>query len=163
MKIFKISFLKNKKNKKDIEIPNKVFDQYLEIGKLVKQARIKKNISLEDLSRLTKIPEQTIISIENNIENIRPRYPFIRSILFKLEESLLLKKNTLVDLSIKETTISRKYQKRFFLRKYDFLNNWIGSVLYFLILIVILFGLKKYFYSNSDRIEMPNFEEIIRE
>tara|TARA_B100000161_G_C33510773_1_gene396257 strand:- start:442 stop:933 length:492 start_codon:yes stop_codon:yes gene_type:complete len=163
MKIFKISFLKNKKNKKDIEIPNKVFDQYLEIGKLVKQARIKKNISLEDLSRLTKIPEQTIISIENNIENIRPRYPFIRSILFKLEESLLLKKNTLVDLSIKETTISRKYQKRFFLRKYDFLNTWIGSVLYFLILIVILFGLKKYFYSNSDRIEMPNFEEIIRE
>ena len=163
MKIFKISFLKNKKNKKDIEIPNKIFDQYLEIGKLVKQARIKKNISLEDLSRLTKIPEQTIISIENNIENIRPRYPFIRSILFKLEESLLLKKNTLVDLSIKETTISRKYQKRFFLRKYDFLNTWIGSVLYFLILIVILFGLKKYFYSNSDRIEMPNFEEIIRE
>ena len=163
MKIFKISFLKNKKNKKDIEIPNKVFDQYLEIGKLVKQARIKKNISLEDLSRLTKIPEQTIISIENNIENIRPRYPFIRSILFKLEESLILKKNTLVDLSIKETTISRKYQKRFFLRKYDFLNTWIGSVLYFLILIVILFGLKKYFYSNSDRIEMPNFEEIIRE
>lgn len=163
MKIFKISFLKNKKNKKDIEIPNKVFDQYLEIGKLVKQARIKKNISLEDLSRLTKIPEQTIISIENNIENIRPRYPFIRSILFKLEESLLLKKNTLVDLSIKETTISRKYQKRFFLRKYDFLNTWIGSVLYFFILIVILFGLKKYFYSNSDRIEMPNFEEIIRE
>ena len=119
MKIFKISFLKNKKNKKDIEIPNKVFDQYLEIGKLVKQARIKKNISLEDLSRLTKIPEQTIKSIENNIENIRPKYPFIRSILFKLEESLLLKKNTLVDLLIKETTTSGKYQKKFFLRKLE--------------------------------------------
>ena len=53
-------------NKKDIEIPNKVFDQYLEIGKLVKQARIQKNISLADLSLLTKIPEQTINSIENN-------------------------------------------------------------------------------------------------
>ena len=163
MKIFKIFFLRNKQKNKDIEIPKKVCDPYLEIGNLVKQARIQKNISLADLSLLTKIPEQTINSIENNIENIRPRYPFIRSILFKLEESLLLKKNTLVDLSIKETTISRKYQKRFFLRKYDFLNTWIGSVLYFLILIVILFGLKKYFYSNSDRIEMPNFEEIIRE
>lgn len=162
MKIFKISIFRNKQKNKNIEIPNKFPDQYLEIGKLVKQARIHKNISLEDLSRLTKIPEQTIKSIENNIENIRPRYPFIRSILLKLEESLLLKKNTLVDLSIKEIKISRKYKKKFILRKYDFLNTWVGSLLYFLILVVILFSLRKYFYTNVDVIEMPNFEEVIR-
>ena len=162
MKIFKISFFRGKKNKA-IEMPNKVFDSYFEIGKLVKQARIQQNISIEDLSNSTRIPEQTIRSIENNIENIRPRYPFIRSILSKLEGSLLIKKNTLVDLSIKETKISKEKKKKYIIRKYDFLNTWIGSVLYFLILVVILFSLKKYFYSNVYFIEIPSFDERIED
>ena len=162
MKIFKIPFFRGKKNKA-IEMPNKVFDQNVEIGKLVKQARIQQNISIEDLSHITRIPEQTIRSIENNIENIRPRYPFIRSILSKLEESLLIKKNTLVDLSIKETKISKEKKKKYIIRKYDFLNTWIGSVLYFLILVLILFCLKKYFYSNVYFIEIQSFEEIIED
>ena len=158
---FKIPFLRKKHKIKNLEISKNSSDQFVEIGKLVKHARIQKNISIEDLSRITKIPEQTINSIENNIENIRPKYPFIRSILSKLEESLLLKKNTLVHLLIKETKKSRDIKKKYLVSKFDLLNNWIGTSLYFLIMIMILFSLKKFFYSNTDVIEIQNLEDQI--
>ena len=93
MNIFKNLFL----IKKQQHIQNKCLnyeavDQYKEIAKLVKEARIQQNLSIEELSHISKIPEQTINSIENNNKNIRPKYPFIRSILIKLEDCLSLKK-----------------------------------------------------------------------
>ena len=102
MYFLKNLFLFDKKveNKK---VLNQVeFDRYVEIAKLVKEARIKQNLTIEDLSHISKIPEKTINSIENNNKYNRPSYPFIRSILIKLEECLLLKKNTLVKLAIRE-------------------------------------------------------------
>ena len=139
------------------------FDRYEEIGKLVKEARIKKNISIKELSQISKIPESTINSIENNIEYIRPEYPFIRSILFKLEECLSLRKDILVSLIIKETRISKRGKYNFIVRKLDFINTWEGNILYFMILILSIFILKRYFYSNVNVIETQNIEEIINE
>ena len=102
MKIFNINFLrKNNKllnEKKHIEN----YDRYEEIGNLVKQARIQNNLSIKELSHISKIPESSINSIENNIKELRPKYPFIRSILFKLEKCLSMKDNTLVGLANKE-------------------------------------------------------------
>ena len=98
MKIFKNFFSKNIEQIEEIKEDNAVLDKYCEIGKLVKEARIQKNISVEELSQISKIPSHTIISIEKKIENIRPKYPFITSILFKLEECLSLRKNILVRL-----------------------------------------------------------------
>jgi len=161
MKIFKNPFLIRKKQIRDTKDLNNVSDNFVEIGKLVKEARIQKNISIEELSRITKIPVQTINSIESNIENIRPKYPFIRSILFKLEDCLPLRKNILINLLIKETKFYKENNKKYLLRKFDFLNTWTGSLLYFLILITIIFSLKKFFYSNINVIEIQNFEEQI--
>ena len=99
MNILRSIFLFNKKveNKKDLNLEE--FDQYGEIAKLVKEARIKQKLSIQELSFISKIPAQTINSIENNNENTRPEYHLIRSILIKLEESLVLKDNTLLNLS----------------------------------------------------------------
>ena len=159
MKILKRIFFKNKQkinNKKGL---NQVVDVYGEIGKLVKEARIQKNISIEELSRLSRIPEDIINSIENNIENIRPKYPFIRSILFKLEDCLSLRKNILVGLLIKETKVSSQDKKKIIFRKFDFINTWHGSVFYLLVLILTIFVLKRYFFSNVSIIEIQNIEE----
>jgi len=82
-------------------------DQYLEIAKLVKEARIQQNLTIQELSYISKIPERIINSIENYNKNIRPDYPFIRSILIKLEECLGLEKKTLV----KEVIHCRIYRK----------------------------------------------------
>ena len=85
MNIFKNLLPFKKKSVIDNESNHELFDQYGEIAKLVKEARIQRNMSIQELSRISKIPAQTIISIENNNKNMRPKYPFIRSILIKLE------------------------------------------------------------------------------
>ena len=95
-------FLLNVKTKNKNEANNEMVDDHKELAKIVKEARIRQNLTIKELSRISKIPERTIHSIENNIKNIRPKYPFIRSILIKLEECLVLKKNTLVKFAVSE-------------------------------------------------------------
>ena len=158
MRIFNINFLKNKKIFEENELSNK-YDQYVEIGKLVKEARIQNNLSIKELSNISKIPESSINSIENNIKALRPKDPFLRSILFKLEKCLSLKNNTLAGLRIKEINTFEKNKKNYFLGKFDFLNSWQGSFFYFLFLVLILFFLNRYFISNINIIEIQIIEE----
>ena len=105
MHFLKNLFLFNKKSEKNKEFSPILVDQYIEIAKLVKEARIQQNLTIKELSYISKIPERIINSIENNNKNIRPDYPFIRSILIKLEECLALKKNTLLKLAVRERKI----------------------------------------------------------
>ena len=158
MNIFKSLFLIKKKSVIDNEVNHGLVDQYEEIGKLVREARIKKNLTIKELSQISKIPEKTINSIENNIKNIRPKYPFIRSILIKLAECLGLKKNTLEKLSIREGETSKKEKNDFIVNKFDLINTWQGSLLYFFILILTVFILKRYFILNVNVIEIQNIE-----
>ena len=158
MNILKILFLLNKKSEKNKDSGNRLTDQYIEIAKLVKEARIQKNLTIKELSYISKIPERIINSIENNNKNIRPEYPFLRSILIKLEECLVLKKNTLLKLAVKERKILKKEGKDFLFRKFDLINTWQGSLLYFFILVLTIFILKRYFILNLNVIEIQNIE-----
>jgi len=153
-------FLFNKKTNNNKDLHDGVFDHNNELAKLVKEARMQKNLTIEELSRISKIPEQTINSIENNKNNI-PKYPFIRSILIKLEECLVLKKNTLVKLSIRKRETFNEEKKDFHINKFDLLNTWQGSLLYFFILVLIIFILKRYFVINVNIIEIQNIENKI--
>ena len=159
MNILKNLFLFNKKSEKNKDFNPGLVDQYLEIAKLVKEARIQQNLTIQELSYISKIPERTIKSIENN--NNRPKYPFIRSILIKLEECLVLKKNTLLNLAVKEKKILKKKGMDFMFRKFDLINTWQGSLLYFFILVLTLFILKRYFVLNVNVIEIQNIENQI--
>ena len=161
MNIFKNLFFFKENSENNINFSNKVLDQYEEISKIVKEARIQQNLSIKELSKISKIPEQTINSIENNIANIRPKYPFIRSILIKLEECLVLKKNTLIKLAIREIETLNKEKKDFLVRKFDLINTWYGSLLYFFILVLTIFVLKRYFILNVNLIEIQNIENKI--
>ena len=158
MNILKNLFLFNKKVKVKERLNQEVFDQYGEIANLVKEARIKQNLTIQDLSRISKIPELTIKSIENNNPKYIPKYPFIRSILIKLEECLYFKKNTLVELAIKEVEVFKREKQNFIFRKFDIINTWQGTFLYFFILILTVFLLKKYFILNVNIIEIQNIE-----
>ena len=161
MNILKNLFLLNKKSKKNIEFSTGLVDQYIEIAKLVREARIQQNLTIKELSYISKIPERIINSIENNNKIIRPDYPFIRSILIKLEECLVLKKNTLLNLAVKERKILKKEGKDFFFRKFDLINTWQGSLLYFFILVLTIFILKRYLILNVNTIEIQNTENQI--
>ena len=161
MNILKKLFLFNKKPEIIKEFSNGVVDQYIEIAKLVKEARIEQNLTIKELSQISKIPEQTINSIENNNINSRPKYPFIRSILIKLEECLGFKKNTLVKLAIREKDIFKREKKDFLISKFDLINTWQGTFLYFFLLVLTLFILKRHFVLNVNVIEIQNIENKI--
>ena len=161
MNILKNLFLFNKKSEKNKESRPGLLDEYIEIAKLVKEARIQKNLTIKELSYISKIPERIIISIENNNNKIRPEYPFIRSILIKLEECLVLKKNTLLKLAVREKKFFKRGEKYFLFRKFDLINTWQGSLLYFFILVLTIFLLKRYFIVNVKFIEIQNIENQI--
>ena len=158
MNILKNLFLFNKKYENNKDFSKGVDDQYIEIAKLVKEARNEQNLTIKELSQISKIPEQTINSIENNNINIRPKYPFIRSILIKLEECLALKKNSLLKLAIKEKETFKREKKDFLVRKFDIINTWQGILLYFFILVLTIFILKRFFILNVNVIEIQNIE-----
>ncbi len=161
MNILKNLFLLNKKSEENKEFSHELVDQYIEIANLVKEARTKQNLTINELSYISKIPERIINSIENNNKNIRPEYPFIRSILIKLEECLALKKNTLLNLAVREKKLINKGRKDFLFRKFDLINTWQGSIFYFFILVLTIFALKRYFILNVNVIEIQNIENQI--
>ena len=161
MNILKNLFFLKKKSKKNKEFIPELVDQYIEIAKLVKEARIQQKLTIKELSYISKIPERIINSIENNNKNIRPEYPVIRSILIKLEECLVLKKNTLIKLAIREIETLNKEKKDFLVRKFDLINTCHGSLLYFFILVLTIFVLKRYFILNVNLIEIQNIENKI--
>ena len=84
-----------------------------------------------------------------------------RQILIKLEECLLLKRNSLLKLAARERKILKKGERYFLLRKFDLINSWQGSLLYFLILVLTIFILKRYFILNVNVIEIQNIENQI--
>ena len=144
----------NIENNKDI-----MTDPYISIGNIIKENRVKKNLSIEDLSFLSKIPLSTIFGIENNVKELIPPYPFIRSILLKLEECLSLEKLKLIKLIQKENIPTKKRMKKSFtFIKIDLFNSWQGNFIYLFIIIISIFVLNS-FYLNNRVIEFKYIDK----
>ena len=161
MNILKNLFLFNKKTQDNKVLNHEEVDNYKEVADLVKEARVKQKLTIQELSHISKIPSQTISSIEENNKDIRPKFPFIRSILIKLEECLAIKKNTLVKLAIQEKKGIKREKKDLLLNKIDLINTWQGTLLYFFLLVLTIFILKRYFILNVNVIEIQNIENKI--
>ena len=78
-----------------------------------------------------------------------------------MEACLALKKNILVELAIIEKETIKKEKNDFLLSKFDLINTWQGSLLYFFILVLTIFILKRYFVLNVNVIEIQNIENKI--
>ena len=157
MKLF--NFKKSKKFNIEKK-KNSIVDPYINIGNIIKENRIKRNLSIEDLSSLSKIPISTIIGIENNVKELIPQYPFIRSILLKLEECLSIEKFKLINLIRKENIpIKKRIRGNFTLIKIDLLNSWQGGFIYLFLIIISIFVLNSYFLNNRV-IEIKYIENI---
>ena len=156
MKLFyfqKFKELNIKKNR------DSIVDPYISIGNIIKESRVKKNLSIEDLSFLSKIPTSTILGIENNVKELIPSYPFIRSILLKLEECLSLEKLKLIKLIQKEHSPTNKRKKRnFIFSKIDLYNSWHGNFIYLFLILISLFIFNSY-YLNNRIIEFKYIEK----
>ena len=136
-----------------------IVDPYINIGNIIKENRVKKNLSIEDLSFLSKIPISTILGIENNVKELIPPYPFTRSILLKLEECLSLEKFKLIKLLQKDYIPNNKRMKRnFTFTKIDLFNSWQGSFIYLFLILISIFVLNSY-YLNNRVIEFKYIEK----
>ena len=156
MKLFNFRNFKKLNNKKN---KDSFIDPYINIGNIIKESRVEKNLSVEDLSSLSKIPTSTILGIENNVKELIPPYPFIRSILLKLEECLSLDKRKLIKLIQDEYVPKTKKMKRnFIFNKIDLFNSWQGSFIYLFIIVISIFVLNSY-YLNNRVIEFKYIEK----
>ena len=146
MKLFDFKKFEKLKIKKKRNI---VADPYINIGNIIKESRVKKNLSIEDLSILSKIPTSTILGLENNVKESIPQYPFTKSILLKLEEYLCLEKFKLVKLIQADDLPTNKRTKRnFTFNKIDLFNSWQGGVIYLFLIVFSIFVLNSYFLNN---------------
>ena len=146
MKLFSFQKFEKFKIKKNRDI---IMDPYINIGNIIKESRVKKNLSIEDLSFLSKIPTSTILGVENNVKELIPPYPFTRSILLKLEECLSLEKFELIKLIQKEYfPINKRMKRNFTFTKIDLFNSWEGSFIYFFLIVISIFVLNSYFLNN---------------
>ena len=156
MKLFyfqKFKELNIKKNR------DSIVDPYISIGNIIKESRVKKNLSIEDLSFLSKIPISTILGIENNVKELIPPYPFIRSILLKLEECLSLEKFKLIKLIQKDyIPINKRIKRNFIFTKIDLFNSWQGNFIYLFLIVISIFVLNSY-YLNNRVIEFKYIEK----
>ena len=103
-------------------------DPYMNIGNIIKESRVKKNLSIDDLSYLSKIPSSTIVGIENNIKELIPQHPFTRSILLKLEECLSLEKFkhiNLISLNFSRQRQSSNFNSMDLMKGYCGINSFI--------------------------------------
>ena len=137
----------------------KIIDPYIEIGNLIKEARIAKNLSINDLSDLSKIPYSIIIAIEDNNKSLLPKYPFNRSILIKLEECLSIKNHQLSKLANSvDKPIKKNSNPIIVINKLNILNSWQGNLIYFFIILISIFILNN-IYLNSRIIEFKYMEK----
>jgi len=128
---------------------NIVADPYINIGNIIKESRVKKNLSIEDLSTLSKIPTSTILGLENNVKESIPQYPFTKSILLKLEEYLCLEKFKLVKLiQVDNLPTNKRTKRNFTFNKIDLFNSWQGGVIYLFLIVFSIFVLNSYFLNN---------------
>ena len=156
MKLFSFQKFEKFKIKKNKDI---IVDPYISIGNIIKESRVKKNLSIEDLSFLSKIPISTILGIENNVKELIPPYPFIRSILLKLEECLSLEKFKLIKLIQKDyIPINKRIKRNFTFTKIDLFNSWQGNFIYLFLIVISIFVLNSY-YLNNRVIEFKYIEK----
>ena len=106
---------------------------------LFKTQRKKIGLSLEQLSKETKISRNVLVAIENGWEKYLPEKTYLISMIKIIEIKLNLERGSLNGLSIKKDSIKSLSKFKFNFINIDFLNSWIGSLLYvFFMLLSIL-------------------------
>ncbi len=109
--------------------------------KIFKSQREKLGISLEELSNKTKISRNVLIAIENGWEKYLPEYTYLITMLKILEIELNLERGSLNGLLAQETKNNSLSKFKFNFINIDFLNSWIGSFLYFIIMLVSILAI----------------------
>tara|TARA_B100001250_G_scaffold55387_1_gene42820 strand:- start:234 stop:752 length:519 start_codon:yes stop_codon:yes gene_type:complete len=116
-------------------------NDFSEAINLFKTQRKKAGISLEQLSKETKISRNVIIAIENGWKKYLPETTYLISMIKSLEIRLDLKKGSLDGLLARESSINEISRFKFNFINIDFLNSWIGSFFYIVFMFLSILAL----------------------
>ena len=110
------------------------------ISLFVKQ-RKQCEISLEELSKKTKISRNVLIAIENGWKKYLPEKIYLVSIIKRLEDELNLESGSLNGILTKKVSNKNPSVFKFKFINIDFLNSWVGSILYILLMLLSILAL----------------------
>ena len=127
---------------------------FTEAINLFKTQRNKIGISLEQLSKDTKISRNVLIAIENGWEKYLPEKTYLTSMINSLEIKLNLKRGSLNGLLVPKTTADNISSFKFNFINIDFLNSWIGSLMY---IIFMLFSILALNIQQTNLIKINSF------
>ena len=116
-------------------------NDFSEAINLFKNQREKNGMSIEQLSKETKISRNVLIAIENGWEKYLPEKTYLISMIKSLEIKLNLERGSLNSLSTKKDSIERLSRFKFNFINIDFLNSWIGSLLYIIFMFLSILAL----------------------
>jgi len=123
------------------EKPLSDFD-FSEAINLFKTQRKKLGISLEQLSKETKISRNVLIAIENGWRKYLPEKTYLISMVKSIEIELNLDIGSLNGLLTKELNDDNSISSfKFNFINIDILNSWIGSLLYFIFMLLSILAL----------------------
>ena len=116
-------------------------NEFAEAINLFKDQRMKVGISLETLAKETKISRNVLIAIENGWEQSLPERTYLISMIKSLELKLNLERGSLNGLSTQKDSTNNVSRFKFNFINIDFLNSWIGSLFYFIIMLLSILAL----------------------
>ena len=116
-------------------------NDFSEAINLFKTQREKYGFSLEKLSTETKISKNVLISIENGWEKYLPETTYLISMIKILEIKLNLERGSLNGLLLQKDNNNDITRFKFNFINIDFINSWIGSLLYFIFMLLSILAL----------------------
>ena len=131
-----------KKHTSDFSILEAKQDSNHEFSKAIKlflSQREQLGISIEELSNKTRISKNVLIAIESGKEEYLPEKTYLISMLKRLEIELKLEVGSL-DAILGQKDIINNLSKFKFIN-IDLLNSWIGSLLYFIFMLLSILAL----------------------
>ena len=115
--------------------------EFLKAINLFTSQREKIGTSLEELSKKTKISRNVLIAIENGWEKYLPEKTYLISMLKIIEQELNLEIGSLNGILNKRVLKNNLSKFKFKFINIDFLNSWIGSILYFIFMFLSILAL----------------------
>ncbi len=137
----KFQFKKNSldlSNVQDIADPDNEFSKAIN---LFTSQRKKLGITLEELSKKTKISRNVLIAIENGWGKYLPEKTYLTSMLKKLEIEIDLEPGSLNGLLVEKVITNNLSRFKFNFINVDFLNSWFGSLLYLIFMLLSILAL----------------------
>ena len=116
-------------------------NDFSEAINLFKAERKKSGISLEQLSNETKISKNVLISIENGWKKYLPEKTYLISMIKSIETKFNLEKGSLNGLLAQKDSIDKISRFKFNFINIDFLNSWVGSLLYIVFMLSSILAL----------------------